>query len=1123
MGLRFVIGRSGSGKSTFCLREIASMQEKEQDRAYIYIVPEQYSLQAERDIIKYTDKKGIMQAQVLSFQRLAYQVFSESGKVHKAVLDDTGKFMILRRVLSDISEQMEYFQKTLDKPGFLEKLSRTITEFRQYEVDREKIEALLGQMNEETPMKAKLRDLDRIVAQYTSYMGEHYISSDETLDILAKRAEESSLIRDAEIWIDGFYGFTPQEYNCLRKLLLMSRRVTVTLTMDEPSFANPSAPLSAPFFETMVTERKFRALAAETGCPIESPVILKKTKRFLSSALAGLEREYFHFFPKPVSSMGDVVVTSGINRYEEVEQIAEKILSLIADGMRYREIAVVTRLPEEYGRIFKKVFFDARIPCFIDVKKSIASFPLAELIKALLEMVQYHMPYESVFRFLKTGLSDLGQEEIDQLENYVLAYGIKGYRWNGPWKAGFFGDEEKKEKIEEIREKFLSPISDFLRFFSGKEEVGIQKLTEGLMDVLVKMHVMEKIEGWMEKFAAEGRLDKASEYKQCWEKLMNIFQRIQEILPEEQLTIGGFRKIFEAGVESCSLGVIPPGADQVIVGDIERTRLPEIKALFVAGVNDGILPSYKSAEGLFHEQERERLESFGLQLANNTKRQSFEERFLIYQGLVKPSKFLQISYAQGDLQGNVMRPSSLVKKIKQIFPDLSEWEEQELNGLSPNLAAHTLGVQMREYCEKGSIETQWMDQISFFSTDPRWKPMFDHLLSAMKEKNQEKRLKQEVLSVLYHKNLSTSVSRLERYANCPYAYFLQYSLKAKERKIYEIGAPDVGKLFHHVMEIFSKSIQDKALDWRKLERVEMDQMTDEAVETAAKELGDEVLYSTGAYRYLVRRLKRISKRAVWALSEHVKRGSFEPSGFEIGFGPGQTLPPIVIELDNGIHMILVGKIDRVDFWDHDGNRYVKIIDYKSGNKNFDLEEIYYGLQLQLMLYLEEYLRMGAQSKGMLLHPAGVFYFHITDPVLETRDTLPEAERENKLLQKMKMSGVVLSDDSVIEAVAGEKQTVSDLIPVAFKTDGSLKKNSSVFQEEEFEKLLHFVRKKAAQLGKEITEGNIQISPWKDKNKTACDYCPYSSICRFDLSFAGNRYRKKNKMDMEKMWQKFEEI
>ena len=1124
MGLRFIIGRAGTGKTTLCMEEIIRQQNTDNKRQ-ILIVPEQFTSQAERDLIEKTGQNAILTAEVLSFGRLAHRVFSKKGIGSRIPLGDIGKSMALRKILLQEKDNISYFQSVMDKPGFIDQLGLTISEFFQYRITPEQTAELAASESLSHSAKEKLKDLSLIHQSYLDFLQQEYISADETLGLLAEKLDDNLDFADTEFWLDGFYGFTPQEYSVIRRLLQIAPQVNITLTMDRNSFYGAFLPISAPFYEPYMTKKKLEEISAELGLAPVSPVILEENRRAETEALRNLEKEYFYSFFKKAPLAESVHITACPSLQDEIRFAAGKILRLIREeNIRFRDIAIVTNAMELYEKNLRGILAEYHIPCFVDARRETASHPLVNLLTALLDILVYDFRYEAMFSYLKSGLTDLAEEEVDILENYVLAYGIKGYKWKQDyWDYGLVREgAETIEFINTLREKVMAPLRPFLELSA---KVTFHTFIEAIITHLEVIGAAEKLENRANEAVSSGNLNRAEEYRQIWQLVMDVLEKADAILGKEEMNQKDMAKILEAGLEKCTMGVIPPTADSLLIGDLERSRLPEIKYLFVLGVNEGILPSPATAQGIFTEPERDLLTSQGVELANGGKRKIFEENFLIYRGLTKPSRGLWLTYAAADNEGKELTPSSLIENLRKLDETLPIEHMQGflLEETAPEAAFHLLGGEMRRHSEEIPISPLWQDIYAFFDENEYWTGRLKLLKKGIGKSGKSERLSPKTTKALYGKNILSSVSRLERYAGCPFSFFAEYGLKAEERRLYQLHTPDLGSLFHEVLELFSNKLEEDSIQWKDLTKEKTEALIHACVDEAAPRLSDRILMESAANKYLIRRLKRVSVKAAWTLVQHLQIGDFVPAGYEVGFGVHEALPPIVIELGDGGSLILNGKIDRVDLLDAEGTRYVKIIDYKSGNKTFSFQDIYYGLQLQLLVYLDAYLKY-YQKTGAALKPGGVFYFRITEPTLSLDSEVSAEQIEQTLYEKMKMSGLLLQEDTLIESIdhslkkdgAKDFSGSSAIVPVGFTKKGDFSSTSNVASEEQYEAILQFVTGRTKEIGQAMKAGIITPLPFRDKDRSPCSYCSYRSICRHDYEDKP-KFRKLKKISKADFW------
>ena len=1103
LSLRIVAGRAGTGKTEFCLKEISDFQNNKNDYKLIYIVPEQFSLQAERSLIDKTEGKGIMGAQVLSFQRLAFNLFSENGRDSRKVLGDIGKAMAIRKIIFENSRKLEYFKNLADKQGFLHNLSATLSEFFQYNIDEEKLLNICESFDEGSLSRVKLNDLYLILVGYKKFLSKEYISKEETLDIVLDKVENSAFLSDSFVWIDGFYGFTPQEYNIIEKLIGICKEVTICLTIDEKSYYNNNITSFSAFYETNYTVKKLLNICMNCSYKVNLPVFLKEPMRFKCDELIELEKNYFSYTYSSKKECENIRIFSAPNKYFEIEDTAKQILALVSnEGYRFKDIAIVSGDLGNYKKIISGILSEQNIPFFIDSKIEIISHPLIELIRSLLDIVIHNFSYESVFRFLKTGLSSVEFESINIMENYILEYGMKGYKsYYDEWVYGLDEDEEVKFILNSIRSRFLNDVSSFYEKMKKDRKHKVKNITEEVYNVLEKLNITDKLSVSAIEFEKGNIFNNVNSNVQVWNKMIEIFDKISSILGEEDISVNEYAKILEAGFMEGDIGIIPSGTDRVTIGDIERTRLPKIKALFIVGVNDGLIPKLKEDESVFTEYERQEINDYGVEMAHSGSRKVFEDQFLIYCGITKPENKIQFSYSTGDLGGKTLRPSILISKIKKIFPLLKEcfYDEEIKDSLysisSGTSALHEIGQKLREYIEGDEVPNEWLDVLSYMTINDSRK--INNIFSGLKITYGEEMLRKELVKKIYKNGIAASVSKLENFASCPYSFFLRYNLNIKERKIYQISTPDMGIVLHEVLDKFFVYVKSKNISWKELSKENIGTIIKEIVDKTVPDMKNRVFLSSAANKYLVKRLERISNRTAWALTEHIKKGKFEPAEFEMGFGKNEKLPPIIIELSDGTKMMMNGKIDRIDIFTNDGKSYIKIIDYKSGKKTFSLKEIYYGVQLQLMLYMWGIINNPQMVSNNTLMPGGAFYFHITDPLVKFDEKSDFFDIEKLILKEMKMSGLVLKDENIIKAIDSSFPEASSIIPVGLNKNGSYKKESSTATLEDFEKIVEYSYGKAKELGEEIINGNINIKPYKDNKNSPCQYCAYKSVCSFE--------------------------
>ncbi|HPA54687.1 MAG TPA: helicase-exonuclease AddAB subunit AddB [Bacillota bacterium] len=1117
MSLRIIYGRAGSGKSTYCLNEIRESLNQGNNTRHIIIVPEQFSLQAEKKLIKAVGASGINGAEVLSFRRLSHRVLGEVGGLVRKHINPAGKSILVYTIMEKLRDELRVFAKAAGKQGFVNTLCGTISELKRYNI----APPALGSIETASlsPQLAdKLHDIGLIYGEFEKRLHDKYIDSDDDLDILAEKLELYKAFETSEIWLDEFSGFTPQEYGVIAKLMSKAVRVNVLLCTD--CLSEDYAPEDTdPFLPARAAAAKLIRLAKDSGIKVDAPVSLKNNGFKFNKELAFLESNFYSYLHgKYKESTEHLKLYEAPGIFAEAESAARDILKKCREeGFRYRDIAVITGDLPQYEKVIRVVFREHGIPCFIDRKKDITGHPLILLVLSALEIFIGNWSYEAVFRYLKTGLTGIDRRESDILENYVLANYVPGSSW--------MKDEDWEGlSVNEARRRAAAPLLRLYGRIKGKNTV--KEICTALFDFLCELEVPEKLEMLVEHFTQRGELDRADEYSQVWNILLELLDQVVEAIGDEAVKADTFLTILSVGFGEYNIGLIPPALEQVLVGSLERSKSHDVKAIYVLGANDGIFPVPFKQEGILSDRDREILRNMGMELAPDTRGRTFEQQHLIYTALTASSDYLRLSWCAADREGRAQRPSVIISRLRRMFPEIS-FESGILRGISgydadTNVSApvptfNELVSAMRQGFEGRYADPLWKSVADWYKKEEQWKEKYFRIAEGLSYTNQAGFIRQERIRKIYGKTIHTSVSRLERYFSCPFSYYVEYGLKAKERPVMKMNAPDMGSFMHRVIDMFSRKVSESDLGWRHLEREwcagEVSLIVDELVQDAA----GKVFLSTNRYKYLAARLKRVLTRAVWLIAEHIKRSAFEPVGYEIGFGEGEEFPAIELELPSGEKMSLSGRIDRLDCMETEEGKYFRIVDYKSGSRHFKLEDVYYGLQLQLITYLDAVGGSLEEEPDKPVLPAGVLYFRLDDPIIQGSREASEEEIEKAIMKELRMKGLLLADVKVIKEMDTGIDGDSLIIPARINK-GDVLGRSSAATAEQFEIIKRHVRKLLLSLGEEILKGNISISPYRRKKMTACAYCSYMPVCQFDMSISGNNYRNLWEKKDEEIWE-----
>ena len=1128
MGIRFIYGRAGSGKSTYCLNSIKNRINDNNGNRLIYLVPEQYTFQRETMLLKDVGEEGLLRAQVLSFKTMAQRVFEEcGGRVHDR-MRDAGKSMLIHKILQESEENLQYFNRISKEQGFTDIISDTITEFKKYNVTPSVLREGITKIDDEE-LQWKLTDLANIFEKFDLSISENLVDTDDELTYLANKLNNCGLYDNAEIWIDEFTTFTPQQMEVIKVLAKKCKGVNIALCMDEV-ISGDSSEVTDIFNPLKTTELRILNMMRNEHIGYEQPVNLNNNKnnRFKDNdELKHLEKYFFTYpFKSYKQDVNTIRLYKANNSYDEVENVAKEILRFVRDkGYRFRDISVVCRNIDDYEKIATVIFNEYDIPFFLDKKIDILSNPLIILILSSIEVMIRNWSYESVFKYLKSGLVNIDRHEIDILENYVLANGIKGFKWTNELSIS----EEDNDEIDPIKVmiKVREPLLNLHSKIRGNKSV--KAICTAIYEFLVELDCFNRIEEWISEFDENGMQGNVMEYQQVSEIVIDILDQAVDVIGEDLITINEFYKVLNAGFQNKEIGIIPIALDQVNIGDIARIKGRNVKVLFIVGVNDGILPAANKDEGILSDRDRDLLKENGIELSSSTRAKVFEEQYMVYTALTLASDYLMISYPMADFEGKSLRASIVIPRLKRIFPKLIE--ESDLFNLkeksdkyskvtAPIPTFNELILALRRNYESEDVEDYWKDVYCWYKDKEEFYNKSGNILEGLKYSNDGEVVAREKLKKLYSikdGRLLFSVSRLENYAECPFSYFIKYGLKARDRKVYEFSAPDLGSFMHEILDEFTNKVKRERISWSELNSERCRSIVSDLIEKKLIEDSNSILNSSKKYKYFTNRFKRVIAKSVSVLAEQMRKGQFEIFSNEFQFGNLRDGAPIKLELPSGEEVYLTGRIDRIDSLDLHGNTYIRVIDYKSGSKKFDLNELYYGLQIQLLVYLDAILKNSEYILHTQAMPGAILYFKIDDPIIKSKSELQDEEIRKQVLDKLKMNGLLLKDAELLKAMDNDMETYSLVIPATFKKDGDFSSNSSVITEEQFNILREYVNFKMIELCEDMLSGKIRIEPCKNQRTSYCDYCDYSAICQFDTSIKDNKYKLVLKKDDKEIW------
>ncbi|MBR6253438.1 MAG: helicase-exonuclease AddAB subunit AddB [Clostridia bacterium] len=1069
--MKFILGRSGTGKSTLCMNQIKETIDSGFDKPVIYIVPEQFSFESEKKLIEVLGRSGIIGAQVLSFKRLAYKIFNENNVVLNT-LNDSSRAMLVYYIMLSKESELQVLKGASKNPGMVNSVLDEISEFKRYGLSPKSFE---GFDFKNEYLNRKIHDICLIFEEYEKRISDTYVDSNDDLTILCELIKgKDNYLNGAKIWIDEFDGFITQEVNII-KALDKKCNVTISMISDDDEL----------FEINNMNLKKFDIDLVSNSCRCE------QNYRFNNDDLKHLEKSIYKYpINKYETQVDHIFVDEYQNAHEEIHSVSKEILNIVRNNdVRFENIAILTRDIDSYKNLFKMIFPMYEIPFFFDDKKELSQEPIITLILSFIDIISNGYKYENVFSYLKTGLTNIQNlDDIDLIENYVLKFGIKGNKW----EEEFVLEDKNLERINLIREEIVKPIMRFKENFSGRKTAN--EIVTSLYDFLNEINLYNIINESIEKLENAGDivlLRQAQEYAQVWNILISLLDDINTTLENEYITFDKFKSIFKIGISYNSISVIPSTKDKVIIGDIERTRNSDIKYLFIIGVNEGEFPKTFQNEGFINDKERAILLENGIEIAKDTKMLLKQEYFNIYKSLSVPSDYLYISYPISDLEGKTKRPAFLINQIKEMFPSIHSSMTNK-DTILARKASFAESLNMLYKKENGEETSKYWDNVlGWYGTNE--KDRFEAVIKGLDFKNTTEFQSKEVSKLLYGTKINSSVSKLEQFVSCPFSFYLRYGLYLREREVYKIDTPDTGSFLHEIIEKFSKKVIEEEIDLRDLDKSKCDEIVSQISEDVLINFRHNLFSSTGRLRTLSIKLIELVKKTIWLIVCHLNAGEFGLYGSEVEFGPGKEYGEINVELSNGEELVLSGKVDRIDVAKLDDGNYLRIVDYKSSNKKIKLSNVYYGIQLQLLTYVNA-------ISNEELNPAGALYLHLSDPIVSSDRRISKEEVEQAIINSLRMNGIVISNVKLIEAMGGQ-----EVLNLKQTKEGKYT-GMPVVSKEDFDRLTNHINTTLKKIGDEIVSGNVKNEPiYRKSARIPCEYCDYKMTCQFDRKL-GNKYR-----------------
>ncbi len=1111
MSFRIIYGRAGTGKSEYCYREIAQKIKKE--NKILIITPEQFSFTAEKKLMDAIDTQAVFNAEVVTLSRMAYRVISEIGGKNETNLSKCGKAMLIYSILSNNKNELKFLGKTDEN---VDMLDTAITEFKKHGISVEQLKQEI-ENQEDIYLKNKLQDLNVVYSGFEEQLAGKYIDETDLLTILAENIDKTDMFKDAVIYIDEFAGFTSQEYHIIEKLIQIAKQVTITICTDGlHEIKNPDTDI---FYSNEVTVTKLLEVAQNCDVKIEE-IKLEETYRFKNSELKHLEKNLYENKPQKYNSqIKNIQLFLAKNQYSEIEEVARNVLKLVRDeGYRYRDISIITKNIAIYSSLARAIFDKYDIPIFIDENRDLNQNIVIQYILAILEIFIKNWSYEAVFNYIKTGFSNIEEDDIFKLEKYCLKWGIKQNKWKKEFSYGNYEEKDKAdiERLEQIRKDLVTPLMNLK--YKIDENKTVEGISKAIYEFLVEQQIYEKVQIKIQELNEIGQIDLANEYESSIQTIIEILDEIVLVFKDDKITIDKYNQILKIGFKNSSLTKIPGTQDQVIMGDVDRSRSHKVKAIFIIGLNDGEFPSVRKDEGFLNDADREVLKQNGIELAKGTIDKLYEDSFNIYKAFTTAEEKLYLLYSSSDMQGKALRPSMLINKIKKIYPMLQEQSdviERRSEILNKKTTYEELIVNLSKLKEQDSIEKLWYYIYDYYQKNSEWNEKLKQSLKGLEYTNIPDKIDQNNIDRLYGNTLITSISKLERYRSCPFSYYLQYGLKIKPQEELKIQTLNTGTFIHEVIDEFFGTVREVGIKLEEITEEQLSEIINKIIDSKLGQNKNYIFTSTAKYRALVIRLKKIIKKALKYIIGTIVQSRFKVLGTEVEFGEKGKYKPIRLTLEDGKRIEIIGKIDRIDTAQGEDGKYLRIIDYKSSAKNIDLNEVYAGLQIQLLTYLD------AACKEEDLMPAGVLYFSMLEQMIKSDKRLEQEEIEDKIRANFKMKGLILADVKVVKLHDKNLQNGnSALVPAYIGKDGELsEKKTSGVTAEQFKDLQKYMYTIIKQISKEILGGNIDLKPYYKDKKTPCKYCDYKSICSFNMGGCENSYNYIDKKSKEEILSK----
>lgn len=1086
--LRTILGRPGTGKTELVRRRVA--ERAKQGKQVYLIVPEQFSFESERALSALLDEESVSHVEVLSFTSLCNRIFRQYGGLAGNYLSEGGKYILMDLAIEQLKESMKVYSRQVSSPYFTQSMCRTVSQLKAAGISSARLVEQSAALEDELLMQ-KTQEIGTIYGMYEALLERGFADPDDDLDRAQELAAKHRFFEGMIVYFDAFDGFTGLEYLMLRRILEQAEEVGVSLCVDAAEDEEHGMGI---FSAGKRTLGKLVALAKEAGRKVEVPCILDTLHRSKTLGMRQVVTGMFSVHAKPCDkTCGEVDAVLAQDPYTEMEYIASSIEQLVREqGYRYREIAVITRNTGSYFPMVRTAFNKRNIPVFLDERRRIDAKPLLQFCTCALKIACFNFAGEDVLHLLKTGLVAVGQDDIALLEDYAYRWNLRGSMWKTAFKSHprGFGREMKEEDLQllshlnTLREQIIVPLEKFRLATLKTDGAGIAK---ALYRLLCEFEISSHMAKQAAVFRAEGEEETAQEYEATWDILIDILDQLVFATTGNPMKVERFLNLFSLVISEYDMGVIPQTLDQVLFGEAGHVRLDGCRAVYLVGANEGLFPLDASSSTLFTEDDAAALESVGLTLFEDGHDPMLEEYYYAYTAMASARERMTLSAPAVDVSGKSLLPSVLFTEFQKIFPYnkiRKAYDESPLFFISNKRTA------LEAYAVNMDTDDKLQSSLRCYLEQTEYKPILQAL---GKPRPQSLKIRAGYAKKLYGKRLTLSPTRIEQFYRCKFAYFCDQGMKMRRRKRAELSPIETGSVIHYALQVLISQYQDRPLS--SIPKAQLQRDVDRILEEYMEQYMGGMEDKTARFRYLYRRLKKTVLRLILRLAEEFDQSLFRPCDFELEISPDSDIPPLEVRFADGTSARVVGKIDRVDLYKEHGTSYLRVIDYKSGNKMFQLSDVYYGLNLQMLVYLFTIWQNGGKRYDAIC-PAGVLYMPAgTKPVPADRST-SEEELTAASAAQLKMSGIVLDDPEVLHAMEAEGKGL--FIPVKLKKDGTPDSASSLATLEQMGDLKRHVEKLISDMAKELLTGKIDRLPAQVQGSyDLCAYCDYRSVCGID--------------------------